>query len=43
MKTYKKKGCGFSDGKKPNPTVKPVPKKNMPKKNKKSNLKKYGA
>ena len=36
--------CGFRKaGEKPNPTVKPLPKKNMPKKNKKSNLKKYGA
>ena len=40
---HKGKPCGFSDGKKPNPTVKPLPKKKTTTKNKKSNLKKYGA
>ena len=40
---HKGKPCGFSDGKKPNPTVKALPKKKPAMKNKKSKLKKYGA
>jgi len=40
---HKGNPCGFSNGKKPNPTVKPLPKKKPAVKNKKSNLKKYGA
>jgi hypothetical protein len=40
---HKGKPCGFmKKGYKPNPTQKAPVKKNMPKKNKKSNLKKYG-
>ena len=35
--------CGFTDGKKPNPTQKKLPTKSAPVKNTKSNLKKYGA
>lgn len=40
---HKGKPCGFTDGKKPNPTQKAPVKKGLPKPNKKSNLKKYGA
>ena len=40
---HKGKLCGFTDGKKPNPTQKAPVKKGTPMPNKKSNLKKYGA
>ena len=40
---HKGKLCGFTDGKKPNPTQKKLPTKGAPMKNTKSNLKKYGA